>query len=142
MAASRPALPPLSLPPALGTSILGQVRLRSELQDTNRGLMSPSAAPGAVRTYEAALKSIAPRFPDKLRSSVPPMDSDGAIFAVFGAFALLGPTSASNVTGQSAVRWNYVQPASAAVASWRVARGPRAAFGRGWSPQMGSFWSG
>ena len=32
VAASRPPLPPFSLPPALGTSILGQVRLRSELR--------------------------------------------------------------------------------------------------------------
>ena len=55
---------------------------------------------------------------------------------------MLGPKSASPVTPQQGVRWNYVKLVRAAVAYWRVVRGERALFDVEWAPRMGVFWPG
>ena len=124
VAASRPALPPFSLPPALGTSIFGRVRLRSEL----RIRPEDGCRPAPLRELYVLTRAPSNQLPPDFQISCDRPSRRWIVmarsFAVFGALALLCPTSASNVTGQSAGRWNYVQPASAAVASWRVAGAP------------------
>ena len=52
---------------------------------------------------------------------------------------MLGPKSASPVTSQQGVRWNYVKLGKAAVAYWHVVRGDRAFFDAEWAPRMGVF---
>ena len=101
--------------------------------------MGSSAAPGAVRTYEAILRSLAPRVVDILGAPARPMADEAAFIALFGAALLLGPKSHTLATGQPAVKWSYVKLAKAAVASWHVARGSRAVFDGEWSPRMGFF---
>ena len=70
------------------------------------------------------------------------MSSGDAFYAFFGAVVLLGPSTASSVSAQTAVRRSYVKLVKAAAAYWRVARGSRAAYDCGWSPRMGVFWPG
>ena len=55
---------------------------------------------------------------------------------------MIGPKTASPVTSQPGVRWNYVKLVKAAVAYWHVVRGERAVFDVEWTPRMGVFWSG
>ena len=140
--ASRPALAPSSLPPALDTLSPVQVRLGSGLQEAGQLSASSSAALPPVRTFEAALNFTVPRIADKPGLSVQPMDSERAPFSFFGALELFGPSSVSPATGQAAASWNYEKLAEAAAAFWHVAGGPRAASDSEWPPRVGVIWDG
>ena len=126
-----PRPPPSAVPPCRDTFSPIQIRCRLELQGAAQALVSPSAAPGAVRTYEAVLGSMVPKIADKLGSSGLLIASEDAFLAFFGAFLSLGP--------ESAVRWNSVKLVKAVAAGWHVASGPRAASDREWPPQMRAF---
>ena len=104
LSASRPVILPSSPPPALGALSPGQVRFCPDLRGTVHALTSPRAALGAVRTYGAALKSMAARIADEPGTPVLPMNSEGAAFAFFGAPVLPGPMSVSPSSEQSVVR--------------------------------------
>ena len=62
-----------SLPPAAFPSPSVQIRFRSELRDTVHVLVSTSAAPGTIRTYGGARKSIAPEVVDRSGSPEVPI---------------------------------------------------------------------
>ena len=68
-----PATPPH---PAARPASATQVRFRHELQRAVQSMVSPSAAPKAVRTYEAALQEIFPRIVKKLGFPAVPMDDE------------------------------------------------------------------
>ena len=64
---------PASLPPPpVGSTSAGQDRFRGEVPSTLQPFLAPSAAPGTARTYEAALRAIAPKVSAKLRSCILP----------------------------------------------------------------------
>ena len=129
------------LPPASPRSP-PQETFRRELFSSLSSAFEVSAASGAVRTYAATLRSIAPKVMSKLGCPVLPMLSEQQFFAYFGPVLLLGPKSASPVSTHSGVRWSYVQLVKAAIAYWRAVRGQPAVFGSQWSPRMRVFWSG
>ena len=81
-----------------------------------------SAAPGAVRTYEAALRALVPKVTAKLGSQVLPVSPEDVFYAFSSAAVSLAPTAASSVSVQPAVRRSFVKVVRAAVAYWRVAR--------------------
>ena len=64
LSASRPNLPPTALTPVRCPLSLVQFCFRLELQGTVQALMSPIAAPAAVRTYGAVRESMAPKISD------------------------------------------------------------------------------
>ena len=120
---SQDVLPPASsLPPPQGA-------FRRDLFSTLSTASEVSAASGTVRTYEATLRSIAPKITSKLGSPALPMVSEAQFFAFFGSVLLLGPESASPVSAQQGGRWCYVKLPRAAIAHWRGIRGQRAVFG-------------
>ena len=123
--AGRPApRPHLDLgPPATGFASADRVRFRSHLQDTVHNRMSPSAAPGDIRTFEAVLQSSVPKITDKLGSSVLPLVAEDTFFAVVGALSRIDPKSVSPATGQATVRRHYAKPVKPVVAFWNVVRG-------------------
>ena len=124
------------LPPASAISPAQEV-FRRELLDAVQSTFDVRA--GAVRTYEATLRAIAPKVTLKLGSQVLPMCAEAQFFAFFGAVLLLGPKSSSPASPQPGARWNYVKLVNAAVAYWCVARGTRAVFDGEWSQRMGFF---
>ena len=132
----RDALPPASV------ASPAQEAFRRELFDAAQSTSEVSAAAGAVRTYEATLRGVAPEVTAKLGPQVIPMIAEAQFFAFFGAILLLGPKSSYPAPSQPGVRWNYVKLVKAAVAYWRVVRFDRAVFGGEWPPRMGFFWSG
>ena len=72
---AQDVLPPASmLPPTQEVS-------RREISATARYVFEVSAAAGAARTYEAALRSIAPKVALKLGSEVLPMSTEAQFFA-------------------------------------------------------------
>ena len=129
-------------PPAFGTPAAEQERFRQEVHTTLQSLSGSSAAPGAVRTYGATFRAIASQVTAKLSLRVLRMDSEGVFYALFTAVVLLGPKSPSPLSGQPAVRWNYVKLVTEAVAFWRVVRGMRAVFDAEWPPRTGAVWAG
>ena len=70
------------LPPTTSPATLSQRRFRRELTAVVQTALSSRTAPGTVRTYEAELRSLAPRVVDILGASVPPT-SDKAAFIAF-----------------------------------------------------------
>ena len=64
--ASCSAAPRPPLPSAMGSPSLDQARFRLGLRDTVHVPMSPGAAPGTLRSYEAVLQSLATRPASKL----------------------------------------------------------------------------
>ena len=136
LAASSAPLARDVLPPASAVSPEQEV-FRRELLDAARSSFEVSVATGAVRTYEATLRGIAPKVTLKLGSQVVPRSAEAQFFAFFGAVLLIGPKSPSPVSSHPGVRWNYVKLVKAAVACWHVVRGERAIFDVERSPRMG-----
>ena len=141
LAASSAPAPQDVLPPASALSA-DQEDFRRQILDEVRLTFEACAASGAVRTYEAILRGIAPKATLKLGPPVLPMATEAQFLSFFGAALLLGPKSPFPVSGVPGVRWNYVKLVKAAAAHWRVVRGERAVFDAEWSPRMGVFWTG
>ena len=129
------------LPPASNLSS-EQEGFRRDLLEVVRSTFGANASSGTVHTYEAVLRGMVPKVTLKLGSAVLPMRTEAQFFAFFGGVLMLGPKTASPVTSQPGVRWNYVKLVKAAAAYWRVVRGERAVFDIEWTPRMGVFWSG
>ena len=91
-------------PPALGAASSEQERFREEADGLPQSLFALSAAPGTVRTCEAALRATAPKLRGRLTPCVLPMESQGAPLAFFAAASLLGPKSPASVTEKPAAR--------------------------------------
>ena len=79
-------------------------RSLKDAYSTLLSLFAPSSAPGKVRTYEATLRTIAPKVAANLSPCALLMESEGAVYAISAAVLLLGPKSPSSVTAQLAVR--------------------------------------
>ena len=97
------------LPPGMGPLSTEWERPRQEVRITLQSLFASSAASGTVRTYEAALRAIAPNVTADLRLRALPMGSKGVFIVFFIAVVLLGPKSPSSLTLQPAVRWSFVK---------------------------------
>ena len=139
-ASSAPSAPDVL---SLATSLsAGQEDFRRQTVDEVRLAFEASAASGAVRTYEAILRGLAPKAALKLGSPVLLTSAEAQFLSFFGAVLILGPESPSPVSGLPVVRRNYVKLVKAAAAHWRVVRGERAVFDAEWAPRMGVFWSG
>ena len=82
-------------PPTTRPATLPQGRFRRELLGAVQTLLGSSAAPGTVRTYEAALRSLT-----NFGAPVLFMSDEATFIAFFGATLLLGPKSATLSTGQ------------------------------------------
>ena len=76
---------------------------RRQLLVTLQASFSTSAASGTVRTYESALRAIAPRIALRLGAQVSPTHSACQFYSFFGSVVLLGPKSRSKVSGQQGV---------------------------------------
>ena len=94
------------LPLAEGALSLGQQDFRREVCATAKSACATSAAPGAVRTYEATLRAIVPKITAELGSQVLPMSPEGVLHA-FSAVVLAGPKTATSVPAGPAVCWSY-----------------------------------
>ena len=82
------------LPPA-STLSPPQEAFRRDLSSTLSAAFEVSAAGGAVRGYEATLRSIVPTVTSKLGSQVSPLAAEAQFFGRFGSVMLLGPRSGS-----------------------------------------------
>ena len=130
------------MPPAQAAQSLEQLEFRREVCAAAKSAFATTAAPGAVRTFEATLRANVPKVTANLGSSALPMSPEDVFYAFFSAAVMLGPKTASPVSVHPAGRWSYVKLVKAAAAYWHVVRGSRAVFDCEGSPRMGVVWSG
>ena len=62
-------------------------------------MLTASAAPGAARTYEAALQTIAPRIVEKSGTPALPVAGESAFFACLDSGVMFGPKSPAPAAG-------------------------------------------
>ena len=114
------------LPPTTAPATVSRKRFRRELLGVVQTVLKSSTAPRTMRTYVAALRSLAPGAVENAGAPDPPMWIEATCLASFGWTILPGPQSPALSTGQLAARWSYVKMAEAAVAFWHFVRGFRA----------------
>ena len=125
------------LPPTTGPVTVSQECFRRELLGAAQTVTGSSSAPGAVRTYEALLRSLVPRVVDDLGAPALPMEDEATCVASFGATLLFGPKSHTLSKGQPTVKWSYVKLVMATATCWHVVCGSHPVFDGKWSPRMG-----
>ena len=110
-----------------------QLKFRGEVLDVPTSAFASSAAPGSVRTYEAALKSVTPKVTSKVGYQIFPMRRTSSF---------VGPRFSASSAGQLVVCWSYVELVEAAVAFWRSVRGILPVFEKDCGTHIGAFWAG
>ena len=122
------------LAPAAGPLSSEQESFRRELFSAAPSVFVASAAPGAVRTFEATLRVVVPKVSAKIGARVLPVNTESEFSSFLASVALPGPKTASSVSAQPAARWSYVEVVKAPTAYWRVVRGKRTVLETDWFP--------